>query len=177
MLELLDKLWNSHTHKHTHTIGWHPFSLLRGSVYQFEKSKFLWCADTPFTKTQSGWFKQHEASVHITAYSNKQADAEWNHKWNHYQHVTVISGTQTASSPSHTNTDCLDGLVVKASALRAEDPGFESGLQQDFLDWVIPMIPVTQKLALQWLPCQAPGIIGSALGLVGLVSVYCEWMR
>ena len=30
--------------------------------------------------------------------------------------------------------------------------------------------------ALQWLPCQAPGIIGSALGLVGL-SVYCDWVR
>ena len=37
--------------------------------------------------------------------------------------------------------------------------------------------PVTSKLALQWLPCQAPGIIGSALGLVGPVSVYCDWVR
>ena len=26
---------------------------------------------------------------------------------------------------------------------------------------------MTYKLALQWLPCQAPGVIGSALGLVG----------
>ena len=32
---------------------------------------------------------------------------------------------------------------------------------------------MTSKLALQWLPCQAPGVIGSALGLVGPVSVYC----
>ena len=39
------------------------------------------------------------------------------------------------------------------------------------------VIPVTLKLALQWLPCQAPGVIGSALGLVGSVSVYCDWMR
>ena len=39
------------------------------------------------------------------------------------------------------------------------------------------VIPVTQKLALQWLPCQAPSIIGSALGLVGPVSVYCDWVR
>ena len=31
--------------------------------------------------------------------------------------------------------------------------------------------PVTWKLALQWLPCQVPGVIGSVLGLVGLVSV------
>ena len=42
-------------------------------------------------------------------------------------------------------------------------------------DGIFPdrIIPVTSKLALQWLPCQAPGIIGSALGLVGPVSVYC----
>ena len=36
---------------------------------------------------------------------------------------------------------------------------------------------MTQKLTLQWLPCQAPGIIGSVLGLVGLVLVYCDWVR
>ena len=68
----------------------------------------------------------------------------------------------------------LDGLVVKASALRAEIPGFESCLRQDFSG---PSHTVTQKLALQWLPCQAPGITGSALGLVGPVSVYCDWVR
>ena len=39
------------------------------------------------------------------------------------------------------------------------------------------VIPVTSKLALQWLPCQAPGVKGSVLGLVGPVSVYCDWMR
>ena len=32
-------------------------------------------------------------------------------------------------------------------------------------------------MALQWLPCQAPGFIGSVLGLVGPVSVYCDWVR
>ena len=30
-----------------------------------------------------------------------------------------------------TQGDCFVGLVVKASASRAEDPGFESRLQQD----------------------------------------------
>ena len=34
-----------------------------------------------------------------------------------------------------------------------------------------------KKLTLQWLPCQAPGVIGSVLGLVGLASVYCDWVR
>ena len=69
----------------------------------------------------------------------------------------------------------LGGLVVKASVSRAEDPGFESRLRRDFFRSRV--IPVTLKLALQWLPCQAPGVIGSALGLVGPVSVYCDWVR
>ena len=33
------------------------------------------------------------------------------------------------------------------------------------------------RVTLQWTPCQVPGIIGSALGQVGLVSVYCDWAR
>ena len=69
----------------------------------------------------------------------------------------------------------LVGLVVKASASRAEGPGFESRLRRNFFRGRV--IPVTSKLALQWLPCQAPGVIGSALGLVGPVSVYCDWVR
>ena len=35
--------------------------------------------------------------------------------------------------------------------------------------------PVASILALQWLPCQAPDVKGSVLGLVGPVSVYCDW--
>ena len=66
------------------------------------------------------------------------------------------------------------GLVVKASASGAEDPGFQSRLRRDFPGRVIP---VSQKLALQLLPCQAPGIIESPLGVVGPVSVYCDWVR
>ena len=34
-----------------------------------------------------------------------------------------------------------------------------------------------KRTALQSLPCQAPGDIESALGLVGRVSVYCDWVR
>ena len=40
----------------------------------------------------------------------------------------------------------LIGLVVKASASRAEDHGFESCLRQEFFGVIIP---VTSKLALQ----------------------------
>ena len=39
------------------------------------------------------------------------------------------------------------------------------------------VIPVTRILALQLLPCQACGIIESALGLVCPASVYCDWVR
>ena len=46
--------------------------------------------------------------------------------------------------------DHLDGLVVKASASIAEGPGFESRLRRDFFRGRV--IPVTQTLALQWLP-------------------------
>ena len=71
--------------------------------------------------------------------------------------------------------DRVVGLVVKASASRAEDPGFESRLRRDVFGGRV--IPVTSELALQWMPCQAPGVIGSALGLAGTVSVYCDWVR
>ena len=64
-------------------------------------------------------------------------------------------------------SDCLNGLVVKASVWILFATGF-------FLCWVIQ---VTQKCALQWPPCQAPGIIGSALGLISPVSVYFDWVR
>ena len=56
----------------------------------------------------------------------------------------------------------LVGQVVKASASRAEDPGFESRLRREF--FLGRVIPVTSKLALQWLPCQAPGVIGVSTG-------------
>ena len=70
--------------------------------------------------------------------------------------------------------DRLVGLVVKASASRAEDPGFESRLQQGVAG---SSYTNELKIALQWIPCQASGNIGSALGLVGPVSVFCDWAR
>ena len=58
--------------------------------------------------------------------------------------------------------------------LGSERPEVRIPLATGFF-WVV--IPVAYKLALQWLPCQAPGIIGSVLGLVSLVSVYCDCVR
>ena len=92
-----------------------------------------------------------------------------------FSHMMVIS---RASFPPHTHTHThrLVGLVVKASASRASwrfrvriplAPGFFRGR----------VIPVSSKLALQWIPCQAPGVVESVLGLVDPVSVYCDWVR
>ena len=36
---------------------------------------------------------------------------------------------------------------------------------------------ISLSRVLQWLPCQTPGVIVSVLGLVGPVSVYCDWVR
>ena len=62
----------------------------------------------------------------------------------------------------------------KASPRERKVPGSNRACGGTFRGRVIP---VTQKLAFQWLPCQAPGVMGSALGLVGPVSVYCDWVR
>ena len=36
---------------------------------------------------------------------------------------------------------------------------------------------VTYKLIHFWQPCQVPGVVGSGLGLVGLVLLYCDLVR
>ena len=54
--------------------------------------------------------------------------------------------------------DRLVGLVVKESPSRVADLGWIPAFSMGLL-------------------CHAPGIIGSALGLVGPVSVYYDWVR
>ena len=63
--------------------------------------------------------------------------------------LCIIRGTEPVNH--------LVVLVVKASTSGAEGPEFESCLRQDFPGRVIP---VTSKLALQWLPCQVSGVLG-----------------
>ena len=66
----------------------------------------------------------------------------------------------------------LVGLAVKASVWTVAD---QSSIP--LVPWIFfpgCFIPVTSKLVLQWLPCQVPGVIGSALGVVCPVSVFCE---
>ena len=69
----------------------------------------------------------------------------------------------------------LVGLMVKASVPRASDLSSISAFRVDLFQGRV--IPMTLKLVLKWLPCQAPGVIGSPLGLVSPVSVYCDWVR
>ena len=80
--------------------------------------------------------------------------------------VTVTAVWSQCLTPFSAND-----LVVEAFASGAEDPGFESRFRRDSPGRVIA---VTYTLALQWLPFQAPGVIGSALGLFGPVSVHCD---
>ena len=39
------------------------------------------------------------------------------------------------------------------------------------------IIPVTYMLELELLPCLPPVVLGSLLRLVGLMSVFCDWVR
>ena len=52
------------------------------------------------------------------------------------------------------------------------------GLNPAFPVRLLPgrVIPVTFTLVLQWQPCQALGVSGSALALVSPVSVYGDWV-
>ena len=67
--------------------------------------------------------------------------------------------------------DRLFGLVVRRPPREWKTPGSNPACAGIFRGRVIP---VTVKMAPQWLPCQAPDVIGSGLGLVGPVSVYCD---
>ena len=58
--------------------------------------------------------------------------------------------------------------MVKASASRAENPGFESSFRRDF----------SGVKSYHWLKnWHSSGVIGSVLGLVSPVSVYCDWVK
>ena len=69
----------------------------------------------------------------------------------------------------------LVGLVVNASASRAADLGSLPPCAVDLCPGQV--IPLTSTLLVWWLPCKVLGVIGSALGLVSPVSVYCVWVR
>ena len=66
--------------------------------------------------------------------------------------------------------DRLVGQVVKASASRVEDPGFESRLHRDFF----LRSSHTSDLKIGTPVATLPGA-GSVLELVGPMLVYCDW--
>ena len=74
-----------------------------------------------------------------------------------------IPQPEHSSHDPHSNRHRLVGLVVKTSASRAKDPGFESRLRWLGLfrvesdEWPL-------KMALQWLPCQDSTLIISLAG-------------
>ena len=65
--------------------------------------------------------------------------------------------------------------MVKASALREEDPGFDSRLRCG--DFSGSSHTSDLKIGTPVATLQAPGVIGSALGLVGSVSACCDRVR
>ena len=83
-------------------------------------------------------------------------------------------GRQTHSTLSP-SSHRLIGLAVTASALRAEDPGFESRLHQ-----YLSGLSHTSDLKIGTPVATLPGAWHyrvSAGTLDGLVSVYCDWVR
>ena len=84
------------------------------------------------------------------------------------------------------DTTKLHWAISQASKLPRWPSGYRVRLESGRIRVRIPLapgffrgrvIPVTSKLALQWLPCQSPGVRGSVLGLVCPVSVCCDWVR
>ena len=69
----------------------------------------------------------------------------------------------------------LVGLVVNRPPSIAADVGSIPAFPVDLFRGRVKL--GTEKLELQWLPCQAPGVLGSLLGLAGPVSVYYDCMR
>ena len=86
-----------------------------------------------------------------------------------------IFGVSFITTPHHSFPDHLVGPVINASTARAEDLGIESRLHWDFSG--SSHTSDIKNGTLVAIPCQAPGVIGSALGLVGPVSVYCDRVR
>ena len=80
--------------------------------------------------------------------------------------LVVLCGLVFLTTGAH----CLNCFVVR-------QPSQEG--QTRFHSPAIPgqVIPVTHQLILCWLSHQAPCILGSVLGPVGPVSVYCDWVR
>ena len=92
--------------------------------------------------------------------------------------LVVKASSSRAAGPgvrTDTHTHRLLDLVVKVSASGAADPGFDSPLTLGVFR--VESHQRLYKTEFQLLPCQAPGLIGSELALVGPVSVSGDCVR
>ena len=83
-----------------------------------------------------------------------------------YQLVNFVISKAAITPPLWPSGEAFSS---RAANLRS-NPCFPAGLSPG------RVIPVTPELALQWLSCMAPGVIGSALGLDESLSAYWDWV-
>ena len=69
-------------------------------------------------------------------------------------------------------SSCGSSLSVVAFGSQRSDPGIEYGLRGDF-----SRSNHASDLKIGTPVATLPGVVGSALGLFGPVSVYCDWVR
>ena len=90
-----------------------------------------------------------------------------------FQNVSLSLFATLYISPSLSNR--LVGLVVRVFAMRMEGLGFGSCLNHG--DFSGSGHTNDLEIGTPVATCQAPGVIGSVLGLVGPVSLYCDCVR
>ena len=103
-------------------------------------------------------------------FPNISVDLRTCHSWSHWHKVRHCCGSRPCPALMHT---VHPGYFTSPST--AEDPRFESCLRQDF-SGLSHFSDFKIGTPLANLP-YAWRVIGSALGLVGPVSVYCDWVR
>ena len=113
----------------------------------------------------------HTFCYHATKHLSFQTGHQ--HISSSYYLAPVIS--DRASTHFVTMLHRLVGLVVRRLPRERKIPGSNPACSGIF--WGSSHTSDLKKMALQWLPCQEPCVIGSALRLVGPVSVYCDWVR
>ena len=103
--------------------------------------------------------------------------------WNVNFEVTGMTrprkNPQRRKRDSNPGSSALEADALTTRPTRRSPESGRSRVRFPLVPWEFfrgRVIPVTSKLALQWLQCQAPGVTGSAQGLVCPVSVYCNWV-
>ena len=101
-----------------------------------------------------------------------EADALTTRPKRRYRRMTKNKETTTAAPAETAKTTLKYEMKLQGEVL-----AFVVDSPLTSASFLVHVVPVTSKLVLQWLPCQEPGHIGSAMGLVDPVSVHCDWVR